>query len=162
MKISVSRLPLSFSRQRGFTLIEVMIALVIVAISLTGMAVTMGSMLDNATTLRERTYASWIAQNKIVEVRLTNEVPNVGSTSGDIEFANSTWEWRADIAETGVENLLRIDVAVSWPGAEQPIRTVTGFIGEPIIPGLSNQVWGQLSYRSDDEDDPGGQLGATE
>ena len=149
MKNSVTNLPISL--QRGFTLLEVMIALVIVAISLTGMAVTMGSMLDNATTLRERTYASWIAQNKIVEIRLANEIPEVGSSSGDIEYASSTWEWRVEIEETGIENLLRIDVAVSWPGDEQPIRTVTGFVGEPVIPGLSNQVWGQLSFRGDDE-----------
>ena len=54
---------------RGFTLVEVMVALAIVALSLTAMAASMNTMIDNASTMRERTYASWIAQNKIAELR---------------------------------------------------------------------------------------------
>ncbi len=134
-----------YRRDKGFTLIEVLVSLVIVSISLTGMAVTMGTMLNNATALRERTYASWIAQNRIVELRLANEVPKTGTTSGEVEFANAFWEWRAEVSETGVENLFRIDVEVSFPGADNPIRKVTGFVGEPVIPGQSNRAWMQLA-----------------
>jgi len=138
MKAPLSTSPVP---QSGFTLVEVMVALVIVAIALTGMSVTMGGMLNNATTLRERTYASWIAQNKIVEYRLANEIPETGTTSGEVEFANALWEWEADVQETGVENLLRIDVAVGFAGSNQVVRVVTGFIGEPILPGQSNRAW---------------------
>lgn len=149
-------------RDAGFTLIEVMVSLVIVAISLTAIAVTMGGMLNTATTLRDRTYASWIAQNKIVEIRAAGTVPDVGETSGEEDYANSEWEWRAVIAETGVEDLLRIDVSVSHPGADSPIRTVTGFVGEPVVPGQSNRTWvsgalGSGARTSDDEE-----LGADE
>jgi general secretion pathway protein I len=126
---------------RGFTLVEVMVALVIVALALTGMSVTMGGMLNNATTLRERTFASWIAQNKIVEYRLANEIPETGTTSGEVDFGNARWEWEADVQETGVENLLRIDVSVGFAGSNQVVRVVTGFIGEPILPGQSNRAW---------------------
>lgn len=125
----------------GFTLVEVMVALVVVALALTGMSVTMGGMLNNATTLRERTYASWIAQNKIVEYRLANEIPETGTSSGEIEYANALWEWEADVQETGVENLLRIDVSVGFSGSNEFVRVVTGFIGEPIVPGQSNRAW---------------------
>lgn len=134
---------------QGFTLIEVMIALVIISISLTGMAVTMGRMLDNATVLRERTYASWIAQNRIVEMRLAGTAPETGTTTGEVEYANTFWEWRAEVSETGVENLYRIDVEVSFPGAEGLIRKVTGFVGEPIAPGQSNRAWMQLGTEDD-------------
>lgn len=128
-------------RQRAFTLIEVMVSLAIIAIALTSISVTMGGMLNTATTLRDRTYASWIAQNKIVEIRAAGAVPDIGESTGDVDYANSEWEWRAVIAETGVEDLLRIDVSVSRPGADTPIRTVTGFVGEPVVPGQSNRVW---------------------
>jgi len=128
-------------RNRGFTIIEVLVALAIVAFSLTAIAASMGQMIDTANAMRERTYASWIAQNKIAELRLANVLPEVSSTSGEIEYAGVEWAWRAVISETGVENLFRVDVTVSYPGADDGIRTVTGFIGEPTLPGQSNRSW---------------------
>lgn len=128
-------------RCTGFTLIEVLVALLIVSIALTSMSVTMGGMLNNATTLRDRTYASWIAQNKIIEYRLAGEVPEVGTSSGEVEYANAIWDWEAEVLETGVENLLRVDVSVGFAGSNEVVRVVTGFIGEPIAPGQSNRAW---------------------
>lgn len=128
-------------RNRGFTILEVMVALSIVALSLMGILASMNQMIDASNTMRERTYADWIAQNKIAELRLANVVPEVGSNSGEIEYANIDWAWRAVIAETGVENLFRVDVTVSIAGSDYEVRTVTGFIGEPVRPGQSNRIW---------------------
>lgn len=128
-------------RSRGFTLIEVMIALVIVALSLSMTGAAISGYFNNASILRDRTYASWIAQNKIVEIRLAGVVPEIGVTSGDIEYANRPWEWEARVNETGVENLLRIDVDVTIPGDDDPVWTTTGFVGEPVLPGQSNRAW---------------------
>lgn len=135
-------------RQAGFTLVEVMVALSIVALSLTAIAASMNQMIDAANTMRERTYASWIAQNKIAELRLANVEAEVSTTSGEIDFGNATWEWSADISETGIEGFVRVDVSVSLAGAEYIIRTVTGFIGEPIPVGLGNQLWNTASRSS--------------
>jgi len=126
--------------QFGFTLIEVMIALTIVALSLTAIAASMNQMIDAANAMRERTYASWIAQNKIAELRLANVLPEVSATSGDVEYANSEWAWRAVVSETGVENFFRVDVSVSHAGSEDVVRTVTGFIGEPVLIGGISQM----------------------
>ena len=136
------------SRCRGFTLVEVMVALAIVAIALTAVAAKMGRMVDTSNSMRERTYASWIAQNKITEMRLANVVPEVSSTSGEIDFANSNWEWRAVVSESGIENLFRVDVAISYEDGDDVIRTVTGFIGEPVIPGQSNRAWNRGSQNA--------------
>jgi len=135
-------------RQAGFTLVEVMVALSIVALSLTAIAASMNQMIDAANTMRERTYASWIAQNKIAELRLANVEAEVSTTSGEVDFGNATWEWSADISETGIEGFVRVDVSVSLAGAEYIIRTVTGFIGEPIPVGLGNQLWNTASRSS--------------
>ena len=129
------------TRSRGFTLIEVMVALTIVALSLTAVAASMNQMIDAANAMRERTYASWIAQNKITEMRLANTVPEVSTTSGDVEYANSTWSWRVVVSETGIENFMRVDVSITHAESDYVIRTVTGFIGEPVAVGSSSQIW---------------------
>ena len=117
-------------------------ALAIVALSLTAVAASMNQMIGSATTMQERTYASWIAQNKIAEMRLANVMPEVSTTSGDVEFGNTRWLWRAVVSETGVPNFRRIDVTVSREDDEYEIRTVTGFIGEPqAAPGRAFGIW---------------------
>ncbi len=132
---------LGVARNNGFTLIEVMVALVIVALSLTAVAASMSQMIDASQTMRDRTYASWIAQNRIAEIRLAAETPDVGSTGGEVEYANTDWNWRTTVSETGVDELYRIDVAVSFADSEDTIRTVTGFVGLPTALGEANQVW---------------------
>jgi general secretion pathway protein I len=128
-------------RIRAFTLVEVMVALAIIALSLTAVAAKMGRMIDTSNSMRERTYASWIAQNKIAEMRLENILPEVSSSSGDVDYANMTWRWRAVVSESGIENLYRVDVEVFDATGDILIRKVTGFIGEPVIPGQSNRAW---------------------
>jgi general secretion pathway protein I len=129
------------ARHKGFTLVEVMVALSIAALGLAAVAASVSQMVDAATSMRERSYANWIALNKITELRLANVVPEVSSTSGQIEYAGIEWHWRATVSETGVENLFRVDVVVSDIGEEEIFRSVTGFIGEPGIPGQGNIAW---------------------
>lgn len=136
---------MALQRSDGFTLLEVMVALAIIALSLMAVATEMGEMIDKSKAMREKTYASWIAQNKLTELRLANVIPEVSATSGEIEYANGTWYWRAEISESGIENLFRANVTVSYPAPDTKVRTVTGFIGEPVIAGQSNRSWNRGS-----------------
>jgi general secretion pathway protein I len=125
----------------GFTLVEVMVALAIAALGLAAVAAAVSQMLDASNSMKERTYAAWIGLNKVAELRLSNVVPEVSESSGETTYAGREWSWEAVVSETGVENLYRVDVAVSAADSGVPIRTVTGFIGEPSIPGQSNLAW---------------------
>ena len=136
---------------RGFTLIEVMVALVVAALALVAVMASISQMIDAGTAMRDRTYAAWIAQNKIAELRLANTEPEVSTSNGDVEFAGLEWAWTATISETGVQYLYRVDVGVSFAGSEDVVRTVTGFIGEPGIPGEANRAWSQGSQATGED-----------
>lgn len=138
------------NKPRGFTLIEVLIALAVMAVALAAIAGQVVQMVNTATKMQNQTYASWIAHNKIAEMRLANVVPDVSTSSGEINYANQEWAWRAVVAETGVENLYRVDVTVSLPGGEPLLRPVTGFIGEPVPPGQSNRAWNRAPESTED------------
>ena len=126
---------------RGFTLLEVMVALLIISTSLVYVAGSIGQAVDTANTMRERTYASWIAQNRITELRLAGVIPEPGESSGEVDYANMSWAWTAEIEETGIENLFKVDVTVTYAGSDERLHKVTGFIGEPIVPGQANLIW---------------------
>ena len=127
--------------QRGFTLIEVMVALVVATLALVAVMASISQMVDAGTSMRDRTFASWIAQNRITELRLANVEPEVSETNGEVEFAGLEWAWTTTVSETGVEFLYRVDVAVGFAGSDDVIRTVTGFVGEPGVPGEANRAW---------------------
>jgi len=137
--------------ERAFTLLEVLVALLILSIALTAMGVTMGRMFANASLMRERTYASWIAQNLIVQLRAEGTTPEAGTDSGEVEFASVDWAWETEISETGIDNLLRVNVTVSHPGEENMIKQVTGFIGEPAMPGVANRQSSQLGRTEEEQ-----------
>jgi general secretion pathway protein I len=99
----------------GFTLIEVLVALVIVAV---GMSALMGALSSSAKTvayMQDKTFAEWVALNQIVTVRIglqQGQVPPTGTTNGDMDLANRTWHWRQDVVTSQVPGLVRIDVKV--------------------------------------------------
>ena len=127
--------------RRGFTLIEVVVATAIVGFAMASVASVRNRMISDAEALRDRTYASWIAQNKIAEMRRSGVMPEVSTTSGELDYGNGRWFWRAVVSETQIENFRRIDVSVSYIDSEYVVRTVTGFVGLPMPPGSTNAQW---------------------
>jgi len=125
----------------GFTLIEVLVALAIVAISLSAILASVTQQVSAAQVIRERSYASWIALNKIAELRLSNELPEVSEKEDEVRFADLDWKLTTTVSETGVENLYRVDVRVAYAESGDFVRSMTGFVGEPGIPGQSNLAW---------------------
>ncbi len=124
----------SGGRVRGFTLIEVLAALVIVALGMLGVIEAVTQSARNGTYLREKTLAHWIALNVITEKRLQPDPPPVTESSGDVEFAGQRWRWSMQVTQTQVASLRRMDVSVRPADApdSSALATVTGFYGTAI------------------------------
>ena len=120
--------------QRGFTLLEVMVALAVLAITMGALIKVTDSYAFNAGYLQEKTLAQWIAENKAVEYRLMQEFPAVGSKSGETEMARVDWQWRVKISNTDDKRLRRLDISVALKQGDldNPITTLVAFVGEPL------------------------------
>jgi general secretion pathway protein I len=120
----------------GFTLVEVLVALAIVAFGLGALLTTTTESARASSYLREKTFAQWIALNRITEARLTGQPPADKEMSGEIEYAGATWRWELKTLETPVPGIVRLEARAaladsaegSWPGF------ATGFIGDAIAP----------------------------
>lgn len=116
---------------RGFTLIEVVVAMAILGIGMLAVFKTIGDTVHNVDELRDRSFAEWIADNRLTEVRISGEMPSVDETAGEVEFAGRQWHWVTKVSQTQVQGLRRIDVSVRRD--EDPenssIVTLSGFVG---------------------------------
>jgi general secretion pathway protein I len=97
-------------RARGFTLLEVLIALAIVALSAGALLGSVTSSASNVIYLKERTLAEWVALNRLTEIRMDINMPSVGKRKGNTVMAGSRWEWEEEVSELAFEGMFRIDV----------------------------------------------------
>ena len=121
----------------GFTLIEVLAALVIVALGMMGVIQAVSQTVSNGAYLRDRTLAHWIAMNRLTEVRIAGEIPEIDESSGEVEYAGERWRWSMEVTQTPVDSLRRIDVSVRHidAAADSQLATVSGFYGAAIAVG---------------------------
>lgn len=136
---------MSKRRARGFTLIEVLVALVVVALGIGALLTTLSSSADVIVRLRDKSFAQWIALNQIATVRLSGEQPAVGKTRGSVDYAGSSWNWESEITDQGVAGVLRIEVRVGPKPAREAaassstdapmasIASAFGFLGTSVM-----------------------------
>jgi general secretion pathway protein I len=119
---------------RGFTLIEVLVALVIVAVSMTGAILVVTQRARDGTYLRDKTLAHWIAMNLLTERRLQTAAPRLGKSSDGLEFGGRQWRWTIEVTETAVDSMRRLDVRVRPAEApeESALATLSGFFGTAV------------------------------
>ncbi len=131
-------------RRRGFTLVEVLVALAIVSVSLLAVFMAIGETINNATYLLDRSFAGWIADNRITEVRLSGVYPSVEQTEGDVEYAGRNWHWVQKVSQTPVDGMRRIDVTVrrETDAEGAPLASLAGFVGmTATTTGPSSRPW---------------------
>ena len=115
-------------RCRGFTLLEVLVALVVVAVALAALARAGSQALDTQVALEERTLALWVADNVLAELRLESSIL-AGRRQGQRRMGQRDWSWQALIQPAPGEELMRVDVAVYRDSTREiPVLTHTGFL----------------------------------
>ena len=119
-------------RLRGFTLLEVLVALAILAITMGALIKVTDSYAFNASYLQEKTLAQWIAENKAMEYYLLQAIPPVGSKTGETEMARVDWQWRVKVSNTPNKLIRRLDISVALKQGDldNPITTLVAYVGE--------------------------------
>jgi general secretion pathway protein I len=131
-------------RSNGFTLIEVLAALIIVSLGMLAVIRAVSQTVSNTDYLRQKTIAHWVAMNKLEEIRLAASPPSNDDSNGDVDMAGITWHWRMTIAAApGVDTMQRIDIKVAPKdaGDKASIDTISGFYGTAITTAAGAISW---------------------
>jgi general secretion pathway protein I len=110
----------------GFTLVEVLVALAIASIALISALKATESLIQSSQEIKLRTYAQWSAENRLSQIRVTNEFPNVGKRNFDCPQANLKLVCTEDIFQTPNASFRRVEVVVADADGRR-VAKLTGF-----------------------------------
>lgn len=120
-------------RSGGFTLLEVMVALAVLAIALAAMIKGTADNASNAAYLRDKTLAHWVGMNVVSEQRLVGRWSGQGVQRGEEVMGLHTWYWTARLSQTFDEDVRRLDVMVSGSDDRDAaaLATLVAFVPKP-------------------------------
>jgi general secretion pathway protein I len=114
------------TRQRGFTLLEVLVALVIVGTALGAGLRAVGSLSANSAGLRTAMMATWSAENRLVQIRLGKEFPDVGKRGFDCPQGDLHLVCQEEVIVSPNPRLRRVEVSVF--DIENPNRRIVKLV----------------------------------
>lgn len=112
----------------GFTLIEVLLALSIIAIALTALLKATAQNIENTQRIKEKTISHWIAMQGVsmIQLNMVSVTPSEESTQVTTMF-NQKWYWRAKASSTPMKHMQRIIISVSKNQAGPFYEELTAF-----------------------------------
>lgn len=122
------------NKARGFTLLEVLVALTVIALALGSIIKVVGSGAANASYLRDKTFAHWIAANRLAQMQTKiNPWPSKGGDEGTAEMAGREWFWTSEVLDTPNPEIRKVNIMVRMEDDEDvsPVSTLTGFFTKP-------------------------------
>lgn len=108
----------NLNSSKGFTLIEVMVAIVIVSLGIVSVIDVTVKHVNNINELEKRMMASWVASNHVADIRHEAKIDKVksGSDVTRVKMGGQKWRSKARLEETDVENVFLLSVEVSLDG----------------------------------------------
>jgi len=132
-------------KSRGFTLVEVLVALVVVALGLTALMVAVNGTARTSGFLRDKSLAQWIALNRLTEVRLNVTKFGQNTDTGELDFGSRKWHYDTRYFDTSIPSMKRVVVRVYQGEAKakgNPIAQAVGFLGSSLaVPGSTIADW---------------------
>ncbi|MCX4024956.1 type II secretion system minor pseudopilin GspI [Endozoicomonas sp. SM1973] len=121
------------SKTKGFTLLEVMVALAIFASAAAVLVISDGSAIKQTIYLEEKILASWIAENQLARMQLEAQWPELGKKEGTVSFAQRNWKVVTEVSKTSQENFNKVELTISrqeqTKSAEDNVLfTLTGYL----------------------------------
>ena len=121
------------SHASGFTLVEVLVALSVIAIALAAVLKGATEGASSARYLRDKTLAHWVAMNTITEVQVRGEWPSPGRKEGEAAMGGRDWYWRSVVSDTPDADIRRLEVEVRYEEEdEESLITRVAFIPRPL------------------------------
>lgn len=125
------------SKARGFTLIEVMVALAIFVALALALDSTMTANVQGTMRMEEKTLATWVASNKLVELQVYQRWPGTGRQDDESEFAGRQWFVETAVFEGPFPDTRRVDISVGpRPEAalaeKNSVATLTALLVKPV------------------------------
>lgn len=117
-------------RSQGFTLIEVLIALVILALSFTAIIISFSENARNVLYLENKTLASWVASDVLSKTQVGFLKPN--TQKGNEKMLDKMWYWQLSITNTPSPAVKKALVSVKEAEAAPAIYTLTGYLEVPV------------------------------
>jgi general secretion pathway protein I len=109
----------------GFTLVEVLVAAAVVAITLGAGLRAAGVLVDNSQRLADVIAAQWCAENYLANLKLTRQFPGVGETTFACEQLGRSYGGRLQVSSTQYADLRLVDASVSDEAGRQLVRLPT-------------------------------------
>ncbi len=113
----------------GFTLLEVMVALAVAAIGLSAVAKSMTTNVDVSSRLKLRTLGTWVASNRMAEMRMYRQFNNAGGGSGEAKMGGLVWRLEEQYSTTPDPDISRIEIRVFQGREGRAVASLTGYIG---------------------------------
>jgi general secretion pathway protein I len=124
---------------QGFTLLEVLVALAVLAIALAAVIKVGSHYAENTIYLRNKTLAHWVAMNVLTDLQVQDKWPDLGKQEGSVMMAEQKWYWVVNIEETPDKDLRRLEVQVYYGRQDkEPVTTLAGFMAAPL--GRTNEM----------------------
>ncbi|HUT39798.1 MAG TPA: type II secretion system minor pseudopilin GspI [Gammaproteobacteria bacterium] len=119
--------------QRGFTLLEILVALAVLALAMSAIIKAASDYTAGQSHLRDRTMATWVARNVLAEFQVRKDWPSVGEQKGTMDMGKREWRWLARTSQTEEAELRRLDVEVTPADSDstEPLTTLSGFLMQP-------------------------------